>query len=62
MLCSGADKVIHRGALAINLLVIQKSRGTGPPGLVFSSLRPTNLTNFHASMEFVKSSVTCELI
>ena len=25
--------------------------------MVFSSLRPTNLTNFHASMEFVKSSV-----
>lgn len=29
MLCSGADKVIHRGAIAINLLVIQKKRGTG---------------------------------
>jgi hypothetical protein len=25
----GADKVIHRGALAIKLLVIQKSRVTG---------------------------------
>ena len=43
----GADKVIHRGALAINLLVIQKKPGDEVPlGLVISSLRPTNLTNF----------------
>ena len=47
MLCSGADKVIHRGALAINLLVIQKSRGDR-----YGAIVPVPLA----------FSVTCELI